>query len=583
MEKMITKMAGYLWLRLFTLIFTLLIISGQGRGQSLLVDDFTGLTVGSNLAGQSSWTKGGSGPDATIGNATALTYANYNGGGGEYVVMPTATATASRVYKALSSTPAPGTNTFYFSFLLRLSSATATGDYFIALGDPTTGTTYFSRIFAKTSGAGFVIGGSKLANVATANFGSTVYTFGTTYLVVVRYSFVTGTANDRMYVWVNPAFSSEPSTASAEVSVLSTTADAAPTTVGNFHWHNRTANNPAGSFDGVRVAYGASSAAAWTNLAAYAGTSAPTVTTTAVSSIGTTAATFNGNIGSDGGSAILQRGFCYKTGTSGVAIGDNKTPSSGTATGDYSSIFTLSPATNYFYKAYATNGVGTTLSGTEISFWTYASEPVAHSTTFTNSVVSQTQIDVSFDALSTITNATGYLILKKVGSVPSGLPVDGNAYSVGATIGDGTVAAIVNNTSSTLANIGSLSAGTNYYFTIIPFGNGSNNATYNYKTDGTIPSTNGITQAPLNVTSEVAGPVLSSQPNPVLFSSLITTDVAALKVFDMDVYDYGGDGQPTKITQITIKGGPNNTANWANSIQGVKLSIDGGSSFVTLG
>ena len=109
-----------------------------------MVDDFTGLTVGGNLAGQSSWTKGGTGPNATIGNATPLTYTNYNGGGGEYVIMPTGTATASRVYKGFTSTTAVG-NTFYVSFLLRLTSTTATGDYFITLGDPTTGTTYLPK------------------------------------------------------------------------------------------------------------------------------------------------------------------------------------------------------------------------------------------------------------------------------------------------------------------------------------------------------------------------------------------------------------------------------------------------------
>ncbi len=235
----------------------------------LFYDDFTGLTVGDNLAGQSSWTKSGSGPDPTIGNTTVLNYNGYNGGGNEYVIMPTATSTTSKVYKGFSPSVSSSTNTFYYSLLINLSSVTTTGDYFITLGDPNTGTTYFARLFAKSSGAGFVIGGSKLANVATAIFSSTIFDFNTTYAVVVRYTFVAGLANDLMYIWVNPSLSSEPLTSNAEVTIPSSDNDASLSTVGNFLWHNRTANNPVGSFDGTRVAFGSTSAVAWTYLDAY--------------------------------------------------------------------------------------------------------------------------------------------------------------------------------------------------------------------------------------------------------------------------------------------------------------------------
>ena len=253
----------------FAAMAIFMLLPGLGFGQLLLVDDFTGLNVGVPLAGQSGWTKFGSGPDATIGNATALTYANYNGGGAEYVIMPTGASATSKVYKALGSTPAPGTNTFYYSLLLRLTATTTpSGNYFMSLGDPATGTTYFARLFAQTSGAGFNIGISKLSN--TAIYGSTVLNLNQTYLIVVRYDFVTGTTNDLIYIWVNPSLATEPSTASAEASNSSGN-DGTPATVGNFLWHNRGITNPAGSFDGIRVAYGATSAEAWTNLAAFAG------------------------------------------------------------------------------------------------------------------------------------------------------------------------------------------------------------------------------------------------------------------------------------------------------------------------
>jgi hypothetical protein len=246
---------------------TLMILSLMGISQSLLVDDFTGLTTATNLAGQSSWTKGGTGPDATVQNTTPLTYPGYNGGGAEYVLMPSASATTSRVYKSFATTTA-GTNTFYYSFLLNLSAVTATGDYFITLGDPATGTSYFGRVFAKSNGAGYNLGLTKLANVASASFGSTVFNLNETYLIVVRYTFVAGTTNDEVYIWVNPSLAAEPSTASALTSITTTGSDPTNTSVGNFHWHNRTVNNPVGSFDGIRVAFGATSADAWTALSA---------------------------------------------------------------------------------------------------------------------------------------------------------------------------------------------------------------------------------------------------------------------------------------------------------------------------
>ncbi len=284
-------------------IVILLIMPGRGWGQSLLVDDFTGLTTG-NLAGQSSWTKGGSGPEATVANTTAMTYTNYNGGGGEYVVMPTSTATASRVYKGFTSTTANG-NTFYFSFLLRLTSTTATGDYFITLGDPTTGTNYAPRLFAKTSGAGYVLGASKAANVASATFGATVLSLNTTYLVVVRFTSIAGATNDLTYVWVNPSLASEPSTGTAEVTVPTGDADPGYTggNIGNFHWHNRTANNPAGAFDGVRVAYGSTSAIAWTSLNAYSAPSSTNYYLKSGGSIATLADWGTNTAGTSGGPA----------------------------------------------------------------------------------------------------------------------------------------------------------------------------------------------------------------------------------------------------------------------------------------
>jgi autotransporter-associated beta strand protein len=102
---------------------------------------------------------------------------------------------------------------------------------------------------------------------------------------------------------------------------------------------------------------------------------APTVTSSAATSIGTTTATLNGNVTSDGGATISERGFVYDT-SSGVVITDNMTPVAGT-TGSYDlGLSSLGVNVEYYFKAYAINSVNTTLSS-ELSFWTLANTPSA--------------------------------------------------------------------------------------------------------------------------------------------------------------------------------------------------------------
>jgi endonuclease G, mitochondrial len=96
--------------------------------------------------------------------------------------------------------------------------------------------------------------------------------------------------------------------------------------------------------------------------------SAPTVSTTVVSSIEATAATSGGNIADDGGADITERGVCWNT-NSYPTITSSKT-SDGTGSGSFtSSIAGLSAGSTYHVRAYATNSVGTSY-GEDIAFTT---------------------------------------------------------------------------------------------------------------------------------------------------------------------------------------------------------------------
>jgi len=94
----------------------------------------------------------------------------------------------------------------------------------------------------------------------------------------------------------------------------------------------------------------------------------PVLATTAVSNITQTAASCGGNITSDGGSTVTDRGVCWSTNQT-PTIADSKT-TDGTGAGSFvSSISGLSANTTYYVRAYATNSNGTGY-GSAMSFTT---------------------------------------------------------------------------------------------------------------------------------------------------------------------------------------------------------------------
>jgi len=86
---------------------------------------------------------------------------------------------------------------------------------------------------------------------------------------------------------------------------------------------------------------------------------APTVTVQNSSSVSSSGFTANGNVTSDGGGAVTERGFYI--GTSTTATNNTKYTVSGT-TGAYTYAITgLSASTTYYVFAFATNSAGTTI------------------------------------------------------------------------------------------------------------------------------------------------------------------------------------------------------------------------------
>jgi len=89
---------------------------------------------------------------------------------------------------------------------------------------------------------------------------------------------------------------------------------------------------------------------------------APTVTTQAATAVSDTTTTGNGNIIADGGVSITQHGVCWKLGSDPVDIAsaDGNTTEGAGAEGAFDSGMTgLTVSSTYYYRAYATNSVGT--------------------------------------------------------------------------------------------------------------------------------------------------------------------------------------------------------------------------------
>ncbi len=164
------------------------------------------------------------------------------------------------VYKNFTTSINSGTA--YLSFLCNVQTASAVGDYLIAMSQSSSQTNYFARVHIKAQGTNWQLGISKNNEVSGGNVYSTkLLTYNTTYLVVVKHSFVAGDMNDEEKVFIISAAipTTEPTT--ADISLTETT-KADPTDLGIITLRQGgtasggviTNEGPTLRLDGIRVA-----------------------------------------------------------------------------------------------------------------------------------------------------------------------------------------------------------------------------------------------------------------------------------------------------------------------------------------
>lgn len=226
----------------------------------------------------------------------------------------------------------------------------------------------------------------------------------------------------------------------------------------------------------------------------------------------------------------------------------------------------LAPGTQYTATAYAyntTDNCYNTTSPATVSFYTLSTAPSGQPATFNAVAAAYDQVNLSFSAAGTIANASGYLVLQKANAPMSGLPVNGTAYTVGASVGDATVAAIITSTSATSQNITGLSALNTYFYTIIPFNwNGAHAPTYHYNTTNALTASATTPTGPSSLSdiiNNAGGAFYTADIDYLQYQATTITAIGsgAVAVMELQLRDGGSaapdaDALPTQLTALTF-------------------------------
>ncbi|MCX6303791.1 MAG: choice-of-anchor D domain-containing protein [Bacteroidetes bacterium] len=191
------------------------------------------------------------GTNAITVTSSPISYPGYLSSGiGNEIAMATSGEDDNKSFSSVNS------GSLYASFIVNVASAQTTGDYFAHFGATSgaTVTVFGGRIWIKKdpTTSNFAFGLSSKTS-SSINYTGYIYSPLTTYLVVVKYSFIGGLTNDVSVLYINPTLNaSEPSP-----TVLTTTTDDAatdPTQLTSFCLRQGNSSNaPILKLDGIRV------------------------------------------------------------------------------------------------------------------------------------------------------------------------------------------------------------------------------------------------------------------------------------------------------------------------------------------
>jgi len=465
----------------FTLLFcSLLFFSTLTFGQTLyLNENFDyGASPNSDItAVTSNWARhsGTQGPQYI---SSSLSYVGYSssGIGGALSFTKGSSGTNDGDVNRVLSTSISTTSNVYVSFLVNLSAANATGDYFFHLAPAVISTTFRGRVYVQTNGSGFQFGLVKF-NETPVTYGSTVLSLNTTYLVVLKYSFNTTTTSDdevTMYVYNSGIPSSEPGSPIVTIGPVGAGTTSDPSDIGSVAIREGS-NTPTGTIDGIRVA------TSWSTLLPQSGLAAPVAT--AASNI--TANGFTANWNSVNTATDYWLDVSTSSNFSTFVTNYNAREVGNVTSFDVSS---LDPNTTYYYRVHASNNTGAGPTSNTITVVTLVASSVSAPVATDATNISTTSFTANWNSS---TGATKYFLDVSTTVDFSTFVTDYNNKDVGNV---------------TSYSVTSLSTGITYYYRV----RASNS-------NGTSANSNSITV----ITGQLAAPVALDATN------ITTTDFNA--------------------------------------------------------
>lgn len=328
----------------------------------------------------------------------------------------------------------------------------------------------------------------------------------------------------------------------------------------------------------------------------------PTLTTISATSITSSSARSGGNISTDGGSSISNRGICYSTLPNPTT--SNSIIQSGTGTGSFTvNLTNLLANTTYYIRSYAVNSTGTAY-GNEVSFKTNAGLPTITTTSITSITINSAKTggDITADGGAIVT-------ARGVCYSTSSNPTTSNSF---VQSGSGT--------GSFSINLINLTTNTTYYvraFAINSSGTAYGNEV-SFKTTGNLPIltttvattiTGNSAKSGGNITTDGGSSVTgrgicyNTSPNPTTSNYIVQsgsgtgsfnvnlTNLATNTTYYVRAYAINGAGTAygNEVSFKTLGSLPILTTGNVSSvtgntaISGGNISVDGGSSIITRG
>jgi hypothetical protein len=190
-------------------LFLAIAIWQSVMAQSLFTENFD-YVDGTRLVGNNGWTVMYGGTAMVVGS-TGLTYTGYEGSGVGNALNITGGGASEHPYRVVDLT---ASGDIYLSFLVNVTGTNASEGFFASLAN-LNGGNFRAVIYAKII-SGSVYFGAQPSLSGTLTYDATPYSAGTTYLIVLKYSYIDGNVNDqvRLYVLSGSIPETEPETPS---------------------------------------------------------------------------------------------------------------------------------------------------------------------------------------------------------------------------------------------------------------------------------------------------------------------------------------------------------------------------------